>query len=275
MKLGGTMSQISGFINENSPVILTTLGVIGLWSTAYSSYKCGTKAHDILQNYHEDKELIKPGDKEAERAVVKEAAEKLFPIILPPLIMGGLSTACIIGSNRISAKRLAIMTTAYTIADSRLKDYREKLVQTLGEQRSKRVKEAIATDHLQKSDIDENTMFVVTGDGEVDCLDNYSQQKFKSSAEKIQRTINKLSARMIEYISQGDERFIELGELYEELGISQMPFSRDFGWTDEDMINGQLPIYFTATLKDSRPYLVVEYDDLSPRKEYLYRHMDV
>lgn len=272
MKLGDMWQKVIAFGNENSPAILSGFSVAGVFFTGYLAYKAGPKANKIIENYHKDKELIDPDDKETKRTVVKETVKELVPVLLPPVLMGCATIGCIIGSNKIASRRMAVLSAAYTITDGRLKDYKEKLLSTLGEKKTEQVRDAIAADHLEKADL--GTNFIVTGGGDVACIDHYSKQKFESSAETIQKAINKLSARMIEYIKMGDEPFIELGELYEELGIEQTPYSRDFGWTEDDMVNGLLPIYFTATLRDNKPYLVVEYDDLSPRKEYIYRHMD-
>ena len=266
-------SDVKSYTDKNSPTILTGLGVAGVFVTGYMAYKAGPKAHDILQAYHEDKKIIRPDDKETKRAVLKETAKNLAPVVLPPILMAGVTSACIIGSNKISTKRMAVLSAAYTIADNKLKDYQQKMLETLGEQRTSKVKEAIAKDHLDKAELKEPANGVIIS-GKVPCLDNYSKQVFYSSAEEIQQVINKLSQEMLNSMAYGDESFVELGELYEALGLEQTPYSRDFGWVETDMINGSLPIYTTACLRDNRPYLVVEYDELSPRKEYIYRHMD-
>lgn len=275
MKLKELWNKTLNFTNQNSPTILTGLGVAGVFATGLMAYKAGPKAHRILEEYHKDKELIDPNDKETKKIVVKQAAKDLAPILLPPILMGVATSACIIGSNRISSKRIAVISAAYSFAEHRLKDYQEKMLEVIGDKKRDQVKDSIAKKHLEQSDINENTNFIITGDGDMPSLDVYSNQKFRSSTEKIEQVINKLSARMIEEISWGeDDVFIELNDLYLALGLESTPYSKDFGWIPEDLVNGRLPIYTSAVLKDGKPYITVEYDDLTPRKEYLFRHID-
>lgn len=266
MKLGETVGKIAEYGNRNSPIILAGLGIAGLWTTAYMAYKSGTKAHKILQDYHEDIKRVKPNDKEAKNAVLKETAKELIPIILPPLIMGALSTGCIIGSNKISAKRLAIMSTAYTLADTKLKTYQEKVIETLGNQKAQKVREAIAEDTVKNNPVGESTQIIMTGDGDVLALDSHSGRYFRSNAEKIGQAINALSAEAI------SDMYISLNDFYDKVGLPKIPMGDDFGWNIDDLMQvgggAKLPIYYTASLTpENKPCLVVEYD-VSPRMDY-------
>lgn len=261
------------YANKNSPIILTGFGVIGVVSTGVMAYKAGPKAHAIMVEYHKDKELIDPDDKEAKRAITKEAAVKMAPVVLPPIIMGILTCVCIISSNKISMKRVAVLSAAYNLADNKLKDYQKKVFETVGEIKNNQIKESIAKEHLDNANT--HIPAVITGYGDMPCLDGYTGTKFLGSQDKINKVILKLSKRIAELKRLGDEPFIELFELYYELGIGeQPPFSRDFGWYYDDLQDdGTLPIYTTAVLKDGIAYVVMEYE-LSASHDYIYRNMD-
>lgn len=266
MKLKETWNKVTKVINKNSPTILTGLGVTGVFATGYMAYKAGPKAHYILENYHRDKELTDPDDKEAKRAILKETAKDLLPVLIPPVGMAIATTACIIGGNRISSKRVAVLSAAYSIADSRLKDYQEKMLETLGEEKTQKVKEAIAKDHLKKNQPTVDTPVYLTGDGNVLCLDSYSRRFFSSNAEKIGQAINKLSADIM------SDMYVSLNDFYDEIHLERTPMGDDFGWNVDDTQRGRLPIYYTASLtEDNRPCLVVEYD-VSPRADFRELH---
>lgn len=261
-----TWSKTKKAIDINSPMILTGLAVAGVFTTAYMSYKAGPKAHDILQKYHDDKAIINPDDKETKKAVLKETVKDLGPVIIPPIVMGIATSACIIGGNKISSKRIAVLSAAYGLADSKLKDYQEKMLESLGEERTQKVKEAIAKDHLKKNQSKTNTPVIMTGDGNVLCMDSYSRRFFSSNAEKIGQVINKLSSDII------SDMYISLNDFYDELGIDRTPMGDDFGWNIDDTQRGRLPIYYTAVLTDDqKPCLVVEYD-ISPRADFRDLH---
>ena len=278
MSLKSIWKNVTQFTDKNSPTILAGCAVAGVIATGYMAYKSSPKAHEILQRYHEDKELIDPDDKETKRAVLKETAKDLAPVLLPPILMGSATVACIIGSNRIGSRRLAVLSAAYSIADSKIKDYQHAVLE-LGDQKAIKIKEAIGKRHaekLEKNNDISDTQYIVTGDGEVDCVDFYSKQQFKSSVDKINQVINDLSADLINLRDCGDEDFIDLSDLYFRLGIDRTPYSDVFGWRYSDMVQGRLPIHLTSTIIKGRPFVVVDYDgDLSIRSEYLYRNADV
>lgn len=266
MKLKETWNKLTKIVDRNSPTILTGLGVAGVFATGYMAYKAGPKAHYILENYHRDKELTDPDDKETKKTILKETAKEIVPVILPPFLMGVATSACIIGGNKISSKRVAVLSAAYSIADSRLKDYQEKMLETLGEEKTQKVKEAIAKDHLKHNQPTESTPVIMTGDGNVLCMDSYSRRFFNSNAERIGKAINKLSSDII------SDMYVSLNDFYDEIGIGRTPMGDDFGWNVDDTNKGILPIYYTASLtEDNRPCLVVEYD-ISPRADFRCLH---
>lgn len=257
--------KATDFTQRNSPTILAGLGVAGLVSTGYMSYKAGSKAHDIMVKYHEDKGLIKPDDKDAKKAILKETVKDLTPILLPPIIMGAFSATCIIFSNRISTKRVAVLSAAYSIADSRLKDYQQKMLENLGEARAQKVREAIAKDDLSKDPVPNPTQIVV-GDGTVLCKDYYTKRYFQSTPEKIGAAINSLTADVL------CEMYVSLNDFFEKIGLEQIPMGDDLGWNADDALGGKLPIYYTACLtSDNRPCLVIEYD-ICAREDFRNLH---
>lgn len=256
LKLKEAWNTVTNVVEKNSPEILTGLGVAGIFATAYMAYKASPKAHDILQKYHDDKQLIAPGDKETKKTVLAETAKDLIPVLLPPVMMGVATSACIIGGNRISSKRIAVLSAAYSLADSKLKDYQDKMLETLGDQKVQKVKEAIAKDHLDKNK--ENLPAdgqIVISDGNVLCMDSFTGRYFPGNAEKLGQIINELSYDIV------SDMYVSLNDLYDKIGLAPIPFGDDFGWNVDDTDRGRLPIYFTACLTDDkRPCLVLEYD---------------
>lgn len=265
MKLKETWNKVTEFTKTNSPTILTGLGVAGVFTTAYMAYKASPKAHDILTRYHEDKALVDPDDKAAKKAIVREAARDLVPVILPPIMMGVATSACIIGGNRISSKRIAVLSAAYSIADSKLKDVQEKMLENLGEQKVQKVKEAIAKDHLEKNPMTSDNQIIVSDDNSL-CMDSFTGRYFQGTAEMLGQIINELSYDIV------SDMYISLNDMYEKIGLAPIPMGDDFGWNVDDTDRGRLPIYFTACLtNDKRPCLVLEYD-VSCKNDYRNLH---
>lgn len=244
------------FANEKSPEILTGLALVGLAGTAVAAYKTGLAADAILKKRKEDLEIVEKGDKEARKAVNQECAKKLAPKLIPPVIFGVATGACILGSHTASTRKIAVISAAYSAAETSIKDLNGKMKEILGESKTQQIKDAVTKDKLKKDggDPKEETV-ILTGDGTVLCKDMYSGRYFRSNAQKIKQAINKLSYDII------TDMWIGLNDFYEEIGLPQIPLGDNLGWDIEDTDRGKLPITVTAILsEDDTPCLCVDYD---------------
>lgn len=273
-KVMGFLEKAEIFTKKNSPVILTGLAVAGVISTAYSAFKAGPRADKILEEYRKDMRDCHPKDKEAKRAVVGETVKKMMPVVAPTVIMGGSTIACVVGSHSISSRRIAVLSAAYSLSESTVKNLNSKMEEMLGEKKTRAIKDSIMKDKLhadvendRKMLSDEN--FVIPNDGTVLCKDLYSGRLFYSNAEKIKQAIASCSYNII------SDMYISLNDFYEAIGspqLTRIPMGEDLGWNVDDTINGKLPITLTALLTDdNKPCLCVDYD-ISVRNDFRNLH---
>lgn len=262
-KLTDLLEKAEVFAKKNSPVILTGLAIVGVISTAYAAYKAGPRAEKILEAYHKDMKDCHPKDKEAKRAVVGETVKKMIPVMAPPIIMGGTTIACVVGSHSVSSRRIAALSAAYSLSETTVKNLNSKMEEMLGEKKARAVKDAIMKDKLKAdSEKDKKILsdgqLVIPSDGTVLCKDLYSGRLFYSNAEKIKQAIAKCSYDII------SDMYISLNDFYEEIGSPQLqkiPMGDDLGWNINDTINGKLPIILSALLTDdNKPCLCIDYN---------------
>lgn len=262
------------FTKKNSPVILTGLAVVGVISTAYSAFKAGPRADKILEEYRKDMRDCHPNDKEAKRAVVGETVKKMVPVVAPPVIMGGTTIACVIGSHSISSRRIAVLSAAYSLSESTVKNLNNKMEEMLGEKKTRAIKDSIMKDKLRETEKNDQKLLgdgnvIVPDNGYVLCKDLHSGRPFYSTAEKIKQAIVKCS------FDVQQDMWVSLNEFYDEIGSPQLehiPLGDDLGWNVEDTIRGQLPITLTAILTDDgKPCLCVD-ADVSIRSDYRNLH---
>lgn len=200
--------------DKNSPAILTGIAVVGVVTTAVLAWKASPKAHKIIEEHKERVDSL-GGDvsEEEKRQETVEVIKEMAPVVAPPVVMGAVTAACIIGSNRISTKRIAALSTAYALAEKGFSEYQDKIQDMLGERKEKKVTEAIAEDHLANHPVSA-TSVINTGRGNVLFYDDASDRYFTSSIDAVSRAIKTISDR------QELEEWIELNELYFELDLN-------------------------------------------------------
>ena len=253
--LSEMFTSVKTFEQKNRAEILTFCSVVGLWTAIVTTYKAAPRAQEILRIRGEDFRDTDPKDHKTKRTIALETIRDLTPVIAPPIIAGAVTTGCIIGSNSVQRNRLATLSAAYTFADARLRDYKTKMNETLGDSKAQRVREAISKEHLKNNPLTEKTAIIATGLGDQLCFDEYTAKYFYCSAEAIGQAMLKLSYRL------QSEMWIDLNEFYDEIRLPMCKMGNDLGWSIDDSDKGRIPVYYTAILDDyNRPCLCVQFD---------------
>lgn len=235
---------ISRVIKKHGPAILTGIGITGMITTTVLAVTATPKALLMIE---EEKENKKEQGEEFKKTDAVKTAWKPY---LPAIVLGTASIGCLIGAQSVHARRYAALTAAYALSESSLKDYRDKVIETIGEKKEQEVQEAIAKEKLCKAPT-VNREIVSTGNGDMLCFDTISGRFFKSDINKVKKAINEVNRNLL------DDMFITLNELYYELGLGSVAIGDDIGW---DIANGLIDVYFSSQLdEDGTPCLVLNY----------------
>ena len=270
VKKEGFFSRITTTIakvtDEKSPAILTGLAAAGLIVSVGLMYKSAPKIKKRIDDCKED---LKKSPDEKKQEIITDCVKDVAIEAVPTILTVGATTACIIGSNRASAKKIATLSAAYNLTKVAADKWQEEAAKLLKEEGINKVKQAVTgekvKENVESADIDEDTA-EYTGNGTVLCKDEYSGRLFYSSPEAIEQAINELSYRII------SEMYVSVNDFYEILGISQTRMGDDFGWNLDDTDKGRLPITLTSALtKNKRPVLFISYD-VSLRADYRNLH---
>lgn len=238
---------------KHSPAILTGIGITGMITTAVLAVKATPKALDVIADIKERHE--EDADK---KAVTKEFITKVTPLYIPAVISGVASAACVIGANSIHSKRNAVLAAAYTISDTAYREYREKVVETMGEKKDKMVKDEIAKDKLHNDPV-QNHEVIVTKQGTTLCYDGTFGRYFRSDKETIMRAITRINRMIV------TDMYASLNDFYDEIDIPPVRIGDEIGWNIDD---GEIDISFSSQLADDgTPCLVISYN-VAPKYEY-------
>lgn len=258
-------------IAKYSPEILTGIGIAGMITTTVLAVKATPKA---LEKIKEEKvkvydeldpiEVPSQGIPEDVKLKPMEVVKVTWKCYVPAVITGTASIACIIGASKVNYARNAALATAYNLSQTALAEYKEKVVETIGEKKEQTIREKIAQDKVDKVEKVPNNEIVMIGSGDVLFLEPVSMRCFMSNEEEVRRIINNLNYRMI----SGYEEYISLSEFYDEIGLARTSTSDDVGWNIGR--DGQISISFVAAKNnEGKPCLMLDYM-VSPRYDYRY-----
>ena len=237
MNISGIFDKTKSFINKNSSTILTILGIATAGASVVSAVKATPKALDHIDNKKEELDYAPD-----EKMNAKEIIKVTWKDYIPTVSLFAASATCILCAHKISSKRNAALATAYAVTENSFRRYRNSVIDTIGENKEKEVREKSASKAIDKDNQNSTTnSLIVTSNGNSLCYDVISGRYFTSDIESIKEIINKLNRRLTY------ENYISLNEYYDEIGLPQIKMGETIGWK---LDNGLIEPAFGAILDD-------------------------
>lgn len=255
-QIANVTKQIGGTLTKNSPAILTGLACGGVVTTTILAVKATPRALRIIEDamYDEEtKRYTKP-------LAPKDAVLLTWRVYTPAALMAGVTIGCILGAHHIGARRNAALASLYTISESALKEYQNKVVEIVGENKAQAVKDAVAKDKVEKNPPVSGDI-LHTGRGTTLCLDAMSGRYFYSDIEAIRKVQNNINERLL----CGGDDYVSLNDVYYDLGLAGTKMGEEVGWCISD---GIVEFDFSSQLTAKGvPCLVLDYK-VNPKYEF-------
>lgn len=249
MNIHKILKHTEKFVGDNSPAILTGLGVAGTVATAALTAKASFKAYERLQG-----ETLRQNESlNLNDLTVKDRFKLVWKLYIPPVLTGCVTITSIVFANRIGTRRAATMAAAYTLSERAYSEYREKIVEKLGEKKESDAKQEIAQKRVET---DPPKDVYVTGEGEVLFLDVFGGRYFKSTMEDVKKAQNDTNYEVLNF------GYASLNEFYQRLGLPHTQSGEEFGWTSEDKLELEFSSALTA---DQKPCITFEFVKLPIR----------
>lgn len=240
------------FVVKHSPEILTGLGIASMVSAIGITATVTPKALRLIEDAEHEK---------GEALTKTEKVKATWKVYVPVAVTAGVGVACLIGSNSVNIKRNTALATAYQLSTTALSEYKEKVIETIGEKKEKTIREKVAQKKVDETSSN-NSEVIVIGNGTTKFLEPVSKRYFTGDLENIKRIVNDLNYRMI----TGMEEYISLSEFYDEIGLDRTSVSDHLGWNIGS--DGQIEIHYRAcTDHAGLPCLVLDYH-VEPRYDY-------
>lgn len=239
-----TVRQVGAFIGKNSPTIMAVIGIAGVPTTGALAYFAYPKYQQLRDDALREK---------GEPLTAFEEAKSTWRAWLPPVLVGGCTMTAIFASNRAHLRRNAIIAGLYTASESTLREYRRRVVDTIGKNKEENIRAEMAQDYIEKNPPNsKGNDVIVTPGGIFLCEDAYTGRYFTSSVDTINRAVNEINRR----ITTGMEMYASLNDFYSELGLADKDVGDVLGWNIDNLCE----VRFTSILSSkNEPCIVMDY----------------
>lgn len=257
-KLPQLVASTRNAVSKHSPGILMGFGIGGMIATTVLAVTATPKAMACIEE-----------EKRAQnRALIREAEElghdtctqigKLRPLdvvrvtwkcYIPAAITGVLSTSCLLLSGSVHARRNAALATAYKLSETALREYREQVIDTIGEKKEQVVREKVNQKKLDDTPVTKSEIYY-TGKGTTLFLEPLSTRYFESDIDRVRKAENVLNKQMLHDICGS----VSVNEFYDELGIERTDLGDRWGWNTDNLIDLDIT---PGVTDDMRPCLVI------------------
>ena len=242
-KMAQLMRVAKTSINKHSPEILTGIGIAGMITTTVLAVKATPKAIRLIEEAKEEK---------GEDLTKAETIKTCWKAYIPAAATCVASTACLIGASSVSIRRNAMLATAYKLSETAFSEYKEKVIETIGDEKEKVVREKVSEEKIKKNPITKNEI-IMTDYGDTQFYETLSGRYFKSDIEQIKKVVNYLNKDML----QDMFGTISLNEFYDELELERIDLGDELGWCVD---KGLIEINFTSKIADNgKPCIVLDY----------------
>lgn len=247
-------------LSKHSPEILTGIGIAGMITTTFLAVKATPKALKLIERRKEELDdekfnnhMDKGGDlrdyHDIEKLKVSEVIKTTWKCYIPAAVTSVASIACLVGASSVHVKRNAVLATAYQLSETALTEYKEKVIETIGEKKEKVIRDKVNKERIEKNPVSQNNV-ILTEKGNTLCYDHLSGRYFKSDIDKINKAVNAINNRILH------DYYASLNDLYAELGLYSVSLGDHMGW-NSDM--GLLEVDFSSQLNDDgNPCLVMD-----------------
>ncbi len=237
-------------LNENASTLLTGVGVVGTVGTAYFTGRATFKAADLIAKETAIINIAVEGNTDPVWLTKKDKVKLVWKPYMPAVGVGAITIGAIIFAHRIDAKKIVALTVASGISERALKEYKEKVVEKLGDRHDTKIRDEIAQDRVSANPPGSSEVLTIE-DGKVMCYDMNTGRYFKSTVEEIKSAENTINFEIVQQLS------VSLSRFYEEIGLAPTTYSDNHGWHSNNLLSVDLS---TTMTPDNRPCIAISFN---------------
>lgn len=245
------MNNTGKSIERHSPQIFLGVGIVGIGTSIVLAVKATPKAMELIEQKKEEEKI--------EKLTPVETVKTTWKCYIPTAVTTACTIMCLVKSNSEHTKRTAALATAYEFSRTALEQYKNKVVEVVGEKKAEKLKNEVAKEQVEAVTKQNSSTIVMMNNDDVYCMDSLSGQVFSSNIDKIKKAENEINYTLL------NESYTSLNTFYSLIGAETSRLGSELGWNIDF---GKLEISYTTQISDDgKPCLVIEYNVL-PRYEY-------
>ena len=140
--------------------------------------------------------------------------------------------------------------------DSAFREYKDKVIETLGADKEEKITQDIAEDRIKAAT--PAAQAIILGTNDVLCYDMLTGRLFKSDVETIRRAVNDLDAQVL------TDQYASLNEFYILVGLDTVMVGEEMGFNIDHRPELQLGSYLNDC---GQPCLAISFKSM-PIREY-------
>lgn len=226
-------------VQKQSPTLLFGAGVVGVVSTVVLASRATLKLSDIVEDTSVSLTQIKTldhddyseKDRTKDKAVVyTQSSIKIAKLYAPAFFVGAVSIGCLTGSHQILSRRNVALTAAYAGVEKSLRDYRGRVIETIGAEKESAIWQPTETVDAIDSDGKKVKVKVATekGGSPYKALFDERNPNWNAQTEYNQMFIQVQQNYANDYLRAKGHIF--LNEVLDMLGLERTKAGQIVGW---------------------------------------------
>jgi len=184
--------------------------------------------------------------------VIKDRARLVWKLYIPPVTSGVATIGSIIAATKLGNRKAAAAITAYSLTERAFSEYKDKVVEQIGENKERKIRDEIAQEAVDRKPPSGE---VIIATGQVLCCELYTGRYFTSDMETLRQAANNMNFEAMSGIHA------TLADFYYAIGLGITSESTEMGWENDRLME----LKFTTTLTpDGKPCLAFNYNYVKP-----------
>lgn len=251
MRFGAITTRVRKVTADNAPTILTAIGATGLVTTAVLTGQATFKYAKFLTGVgYFDAEY------EFKDWTAKDHVEKAWKYYMPSLATMAVTGACIVCANNLNMRRTAALASAYSIVQEGMREYKGKVLETIGEKKEQKIRDDIGADRLKKNPPTDILLIEKSG---VLCMDMHTGRYFKGSLEELKKAENDTNYQILH------NDYASVSDYWDRIGLPKTAESDEIGWNTD----ARLEVEYGSTIaEDGTPCITINFRTIPIRGYY-------